>query len=78
LGEITGSFYFALIEGSQRIFGVDQESGEWYTHPFEAPHEHQPFPEGLDPKPLLPVRYPLIAARDKVCKAWGAGMEMSM
>lgn len=53
LGEITGSFYFALIEGSQRIFGVDQESGEWHTHPFEAPHEHQPFPEGLDPKPLL-------------------------
>jgi len=53
LGEITDSLYFALIEGIWRIFGIDRERGEWHTHPFEAPHEHQPFPEGLDPKPLL-------------------------
>jgi len=53
LGEITGSLYFALIEGSRRIFGIDRESGEWHMHPFESPHEHRPFPEGLDPRPLL-------------------------
>jgi len=53
LGEITGSLYFALIEGSRRIFGIDRESGEWHTHPFESPHEHRSFPEGLDPRPLL-------------------------
>lgn len=53
LGEISGSLYFALIEGSQRIFGIDREGGEWHIHPFESPHEHRPFPEGLDPKPLL-------------------------
>ena len=53
LGEITGSLYFALIEGSRRIFGIDRESGEWHTHPFESPHEHRPFPEGLEPRPLL-------------------------
>ena len=53
LGEITGSLYFALIEGSRRIFGIDREGGEWHIHPFESPYEHRPFPEGLDPRPLL-------------------------
>ena len=53
LGEITNSLYFALIEGSRRIFGADREYGEWHTHPFDAPHEHRPFSEGLDPRPLL-------------------------
>lgn len=53
LGKLTGSLYFALIEGNRRIFGIDRESGEWHMHPFEAPHEHRPFSEGLDPRPLL-------------------------
>ena len=53
LGELTSSLYFALIEGAQRIFGIDRESGEWHLHPYEAPHQHIPLPEGLEPKPLL-------------------------
>ncbi len=53
MGEITGSLYFALIEGRQRIFGVDRESGEWHEHPFGTPEKHRPLEEGLEPKPLL-------------------------
>jgi len=52
-GEVTGSLYFALLEGSQRIFGIDRDSGEWHLHPYDAPHQHVPCPEGLGPKPLL-------------------------
>ena len=53
LGEITGSLYFALIEGRQRIFGIDREAGEWHLHPYESPHLHKLLTEGLEPKPLL-------------------------
>lgn len=53
LGELTGSLYFALVEHTQRIFGIDRESGLWHMHPVDAPHEHQPLPEGMEPKPLL-------------------------
>lgn len=53
LGELTGSLYFGLIERKQRIFGIDRESSEWHSHPYEAPHNHEPFAEGLGPKPLL-------------------------
>ena len=53
LGELTGSLYFALIEGNQRIFGIDRESKQWHMHPFEDPYNHQPFVEGLGPRPLL-------------------------
>jgi hypothetical protein len=53
LGELTGSLYFALIEQGQRIFGIDRHSGEWHMHPYEAPFQHVPFPDGLEPKPLL-------------------------
>lgn len=53
LGELTGSFYFALIEGGQRIFGVDREADTWHLHPYKAPHTHEPLPEGLGPEPLL-------------------------
>ena len=52
-GEITNSLYFALIEGNQRIYGIDRESGYWHLHPLKAPHSHEPFDEGLGPKPLL-------------------------
>jgi len=27
MGELTGSLYFALIEGERRIFGIDREAG---------------------------------------------------
>ena len=53
LGELTGSMYFAPIEKGQRIFGIDLETREWHLHPYDAPHQHVPFPEGLEPKPLL-------------------------
>ena len=53
IGEITNSLYLALIEGNQRIFGIDHEGGHWHLHSFEAPHKHEPFDEGLGPKPLL-------------------------
>lgn len=54
LGEMTDSLYFALIEGNQRIFGIDHVGGgHWHLHSFEAPHKHEAFDEGLGPKPLL-------------------------
>ena len=53
IGEITGSLYFALIEGNHRIYGIDRESDNWHLHPFEAPHKHKLFEPGLGPKPLL-------------------------
>ena len=53
LGELTGSLYFVLIEGNQRIFGIDRESKQWHVHPFENPYNHESFIEGLGPRPLL-------------------------
>ena len=53
IGEITGALYFALIEGHQRIFGMDREAGEWHEHPFGAPEKHRQLEKGLEPKPLL-------------------------
>lgn len=52
-GELTGSLYLALIEGEQRIFGLDRIAGAWHVHPFNAPHTHTSLPEGLGPRPLL-------------------------
>ena len=52
-GDLSGSLYLALIEGEQRIFGIDREAGVWHAHPYDAPHTHTPLPEGLGPKPLL-------------------------
>ncbi len=53
IGEMTGSIYFALIEGNQRIFGIDRETNHWHLHPFERPHKHEHCEPGLGPKPLL-------------------------
>ena len=53
LGQSSGSLYLALIEGGRRIFGIDRESGEWHLHPYDAPDDHEPLPEGLGPRPLL-------------------------
>jgi hypothetical protein len=53
LGELTGSLYFAFIDGGQRIFGMDRESGEWHLHPYDTPHWHVPLSESPEPKPLL-------------------------
>ena len=52
-GELSGSLYLALIRGERRIFGIDREAGEWHAHPFAHPHDHEPLPQGLEPKPLL-------------------------
>ncbi len=53
IGEITGHLFFALIEGSRRIFGMDREKGEWHYHPYNDVQQHIHLPEGLGPKPLL-------------------------
>ena len=53
IGEMTGSLYFALIEGNQRIFGIDRENNQWHLHPFEASHKHELFKPGLGRKPLF-------------------------
>jgi len=53
LGEQTGSLYLALIQGGRRIFGIDREADEWHVHPYDAPGQHEPLPEGLEPRPLL-------------------------
>ena len=52
IGEMTRSLYFSLIEGNQRIFGIDRESDQWHLHPFEKPHKHEAY-SGLGPKPLF-------------------------
>ena len=52
-GERSNSLYFALIEGSRRIFGIDREHGDWHMHPYDFVDSHQPLAEGLEPKPLL-------------------------
>ncbi|MFQ5812749.1 MAG: hypothetical protein ACE5I2_06115 [Anaerolineae bacterium] len=53
LGELSGSLYLALIEGGQRIFGIDREGGEWHLRRYDTPDDHEPLPEGLGPRPLL-------------------------
>jgi len=52
-GQLTQSLYLALIDGNRRIFGIDYESGEWHVHPYESPHKHEPYPEGLEARPLM-------------------------
>lgn len=53
IGEITGHLFFALIEGSHRIFGMDREKGEWHCHPYNDVQQHVHLPDRLGPKPLL-------------------------
>lgn len=51
-GEISGSFYMALIEGRQRIFGVDREQGAWHIHPFQAIERHEPLIDDFSHRPV--------------------------
>jgi hypothetical protein len=51
--ETTGRTSFALVLGTQRIFGRDCEQGQWHEHPYAGPPVHQPVPEGMSPRPLL-------------------------
>jgi len=53
LSETTGRFSLALIQQGQRLYGRDREHGEWHCHPYEAPSQHEPMPEGVSPRPLL-------------------------
>jgi hypothetical protein len=53
IGERTGSLYFALVEGRQRMFGIDRENGQGHLHPYDTPEKHLTLNEGLGPKPLL-------------------------
>ncbi len=43
----------ALIEGRQRLFGIDREGSIWHMHPYEAVERHEILAEGLEPKPLM-------------------------
>lgn len=47
------SLYMALVEGRQRIYGIDREENEWHLHPFENPEQHEPLEQGLGPKPVM-------------------------
>ena len=42
--EATGRTSFALIKGTDRIFGADNTS-RWHWHPFDAPDTHIPTPD---------------------------------
>jgi len=43
---------FALIHGTQRIFGRDEYRGDWHQHPASAPESHDNSPEGSLPASL--------------------------
>lgn len=51
-GERSGSLYMALIEGRQRIFGVDREAGAWHVHPFHAIEKHEPLTDDYRHRPV--------------------------
>ena len=53
VGAKSGSIYMALIEGGQRLFGIDREGGMWHMHPYHAVEKHEPMVDGLEPKPVL-------------------------
>jgi hypothetical protein len=52
LSEATGRCSFALVQGSQRIYGLDREGGAWHRHPYEDPKQHEFLPEGASPYAL--------------------------
>lgn len=52
-GEKSQSLYMALIEGKQRLFGIDREGGVWHMHPYEAVERHEAMEKGLEPKPIM-------------------------
>lgn len=50
--EETGTTAFALIEGEQRIWGIDyDELRGWHEHPVERPSDHQ----DIEPMPPADV-----------------------
>jgi hypothetical protein len=51
-GVRSGSLYMALIEMGRRVYGVDRDAHGWHLHPYENVSQHQPMPEGFDPKPV--------------------------
>ena len=53
LSERSDTLSFALIKDEQRIFGIDREDDEWHMHPYGESGQHEPLPQGLEPKPLL-------------------------
>jgi hypothetical protein len=53
LGERSDTCYLALIEGHQRIYGLDREGGAWHRHPYDAPDHHEMLSEAPGPRPLF-------------------------
>lgn len=43
--ETTGCLQLALIEGQRRIYGRDNEGGQWHLHPLGSTDAHVPTPE---------------------------------
>lgn len=43
--EATGCLQLALIESQRRIYGRDNEGGQWHLHPFGSTDTHVPTPE---------------------------------
>lgn len=52
-GQKTGSLYYALIEDSERVLGMDREHNRWHLHPFGDATKHQPMTDDIGPKPLF-------------------------
>lgn len=44
--EQTGTTAYALIQGDQRVFGVDNTGG-WHIHPFDEPARHDSLPDEM-------------------------------
>ncbi len=51
-GERSGSLYMALVDGKQRIFGVDREMGQWHVHPLHATEKHEALTDEYHQRPI--------------------------
>ena len=51
LSERSDTLSFASIKDEQRIFGIDREDDTWHIHPYGESGQHEPLPQGLEPKP---------------------------
>jgi hypothetical protein len=52
LSEATGRVSFALIQGSDRIYGLDCEQGVWHCHPYGTAETHEPVSGDVSVLPL--------------------------
>ena len=50
--ESSGRLQMALIQGRQRLFGKDNEGGQWHAHPYGAADRHLSIAAETSPQPL--------------------------